>query len=262
MLDNQAKYLENITMQTGISRRSTRQGKSQRKGLRQWIWVVTFGVAFAWVESAVVVYLREIYFAGSFSFPIVVNWVDGKHIIDHLMRIELGREIATVIMLAAVGCAAGKNAWQKFSYFMIAFGIWDIFYYIWLWVMVQWPESLLTWDLLFFVPLPWVGPVITPVLVAMAMVTAGSLIIYYLEKGYDIRLRWYDFGVEFGCAMAMIVAFCWDWKNILQVPGDMGRSGIPNPFAWWLFLPAYLFACAYFGVKFRRILLQRPQSLQ
>ncbi|MFC1859649.1 hypothetical protein ACFL9U_16715 [Thermodesulfobacteriota bacterium] len=240
-------------MQTETSRPSARQGISPPKGLRQWIWVVTFGVAFAWVESAVVVYLREIYFEGSFSFPIVVNWVDGKYIIDHLMRIELGREIATIIMLTAVGCAAGKNAWQKFSYFMIAFGVWDIFYYIWLWVMVQWPENLLTWDLLFFVPLPWVGPVITPVLIALAMVVAGSLIISYDEKEYVIGWVWYDWVVELGCGFLLIVAFCWDWKNILRVPDGVSRSGIPNPFAWWLFLPVFIFSVIYFAVRFRQI---------
>ncbi len=112
---------------------------------------VLFSIAFAWVESAVVVYLRDIYFDGVFKFPLVVFWEEGKHIIDPLVRIELGREIATIIMLVTAGCLAGKNGLQKFCYFMVSFGIWDIFYYVWLYVMVGWPESLMTWDLLFFV---------------------------------------------------------------------------------------------------------------
>ena len=175
---------------------------------RSWVWVVVFAIAFAWVESAVVVYLREIYFDGGFGFPLVIKWEDGKRIIDSLVRIEFGREIATIIMLVAVGWIAGKNGFQRFCFFLIAFGIWDIFYYIWLYVMVSWPESLMTWDILFYVPLPWVGPVITPVLIAIAMVVAGSLIIYYDEKGYEIRWRWYDAAVELSCALIMIVAFC------------------------------------------------------
>lgn len=119
--------------------------------------MIVFAIAFAWVESAVVVYLPEIFFDGDFKFPLFVKWVDGKHIIDPLVRIEFGRETATIIMLVAVGWVAGRNRFQKFCFFMIVFGIWDIFYYVWLYVMVRWPQSLMTWDLLFFVPLPWVG---------------------------------------------------------------------------------------------------------
>ena len=220
--------------------------------LRRWIWVVAFSIAFAWVESAVVVYLREIYFDGSFYFPIVVQWEDGKRVVDTLMRIELGREIATIIMLVTVGCIIGKNAIQKFCFFMIVFGIWDIFYYFWLWIMVGWPESLMTWDLLFFIPLPWVGPVITPLLIAITMVVAGFLIIYYDENGCVFHLRWYDWVIELGCGFLMIVAFCWDWKNIMRVPDDVLYSGIPNPFAWWLYLPAYIFSVVYFIVRLKQ----------
>ena len=62
-----------------------------------------------------------------------------------------------------------------------------------------------------------------------------------LKKGYDIYLRWYDTAVELGCGLLMITVFCWNWKNIIQIPGDIERTGIPNPFAWWLYLPAYFF---------------------
>jgi hypothetical protein len=236
--------------------------KPPRHALWRWIWVVIFAVAFAWVEGSVVVYLREIYFDGSFCFPVVTEWEDGKLVVDRLMRLEFIREIATLFMLAAMGCAAGKNAFQKFCLFMIAFGIWDIFFYIWLWVMVGWPESLMTWDLLFLIPLPWVGPVITPVLVAAAMAVAGSLIIYYDEKGCVINWHWYDLVIELGCAVLMIVAFCWDWKNIIRVPDGVLHSGIPNPFAWWLYLPAYLFAVIYFTVRLKQIVSANRGHLQ
>ena len=80
-------------------------------------------------------------------------------------------------MLAAVGMIAGKSRWQRFSYFMIAFGIWDIFYYVWLKVILNWPASLLDWDILFLIPLPWIGPVVAPVLVSIVMIAGGWLII-------------------------------------------------------------------------------------
>ncbi len=232
---------------------NTKLEELPRKALRDWIWIAIFAIAFAWVEGAIVVYLREIYFQGSFYFPIVVEWENGKLVVDKLMRIEFWREIATIFILVAVGCVAGKNALQKFCFFMIAFGIWDVFYYIWLWVMVGWPESLMTWDLLFFVPVPWVGPVITPVLISLAMIAAGSLIIYYDEKGCVIHWRWYDWVIELGCGLIMIVTFCWDWKNIIRVPDEVLRSGIPNPFAWWLYLPAYVFSVVYFAVRLKHL---------
>jgi len=222
---------------------------------------VVFAIAFAWVESAVVVYLREIYFDGEFGFPLVIKWEEGKRIVDTLVRIEFGREIATIIMLVAIGWVAGNFGFQKFCFFLIAFGIWDIFYYIWLYVMVGWPESLMTWDLLFYVPLPWVGPVITPVLIATTMGVAGSLVIYYQAKGHKVRWRWYDTVVELGCAIVMIVAFCWDWKNILQLPGEIERSGLPNPFAWWLYLPGYLASIVYFTMRLRQSIgTNRPKN--
>jgi len=116
--------------------------------------VAIFACAFAWVESAVVVYLRKIYFNGDFKFPLSIVWEGDKHVIDPLIKIEFGREIATMVMLFAVGWFSGRNKFQKFCFFIIAFGIWDIFYYIWLYVMVGWPPNLMTWDLLFYIPLP------------------------------------------------------------------------------------------------------------
>ena len=239
---------------TGLEKHpySVGMDKHSKSALATWIWVVVFAMAFAWVESAIVVYLRKIYFPGGFSFPLVVRWEEGKHVIDPLIRIEFGREIATMVMLIAIGWVAGRNRFQRFCYFMLAFGIWDIFYYIWLKVMIGWPESLMTWDLLFYVPLPWVGPVITPVLIALTMVVAGTLIIFYDEKGVDIDWRWYDLAVELGFALILIVAFCWDWKNIIQIPGPPEHTGIPNPFAWWLYLPAFILSVAYFVYRLRQ----------
>ncbi len=222
--------------------------------LLKWWWVALFAAAFAWVESAVVVYLRDIFFNGNFSFPLVVMWDAGRQVVSPLIKIEFGREIATIIMLIAVGWMSGTNRVQKFSFFMIAFGIWDIFYYVWLWVMVGWPESLLTWDLLFYVPLPWVGPVITPILIALTMTAAGTALIVLDENGIRIKWRWYDPVVEFFFALLMIISFCMDWKNIIQIPGDPAHTGLPNPFAWWLYIPALLLSILYFCLRLKHFI--------
>ncbi|MFC1839106.1 hypothetical protein ACFL1N_05990 [Thermodesulfobacteriota bacterium] len=223
--------------------------ETSKETLWRWIWVVIFAIGFAWVESALVVYLREIFYDGSSIFPLVIEWKNGKYVPHPLANIELVREFATMVMLTAIACASGRTGWQKFSFFMISFGVWDIFYYIWLWAMISWPESLMTWDILFLLPLPWVGPVITPVLIACAMTAAGTLIIYFEEKGFIIRFYWYDWLIVLGCGLLMIVAFCWDWKNIAQLPGDISRTGIPNPFLWELYLPSYLLSVIYFSIR-------------
>lgn len=227
---------------------------SPRDARRRWIWVVVFATAFAYVESAVVVYLRKIYFDGSFDFPIATLWEGGRRVLDPLIPIEMTREAATLVMLAAAGMLAGRNGLQRFCFFMIAFGVWDIFYYLWLKVILGWPGSLMTWDLLFYIPLPWVGPVIAPVLIAATMTAAGTVLIFLEDKGYRIRWRRVDWFIELGCAAVLIVSFCWDWRNILRVPDGTAYSGIPNPFAWWLFLPAYLVAVLYFAVRVRQVI--------
>ncbi|SPD72346.1 membrane hypothetical protein [uncultured Desulfobacterium sp.] len=242
---------------------SLTSNKAHDKALRQWILVALFAIAFAWVEAAVVVYLRHIYYNGSFSFPIVVNWKDGRLVGDPLMYIEYLREAATIIMLAAIGLAAGKKALQRFCLFIVAFGLWDIFYYIWLRVMTGWPDGLLTWDILFLLPLPWVGPVITPVAIALAMIVAGSLILYLEEKGHQIKWSWYDWCIEMTCGLIMVIAFCWDWKNIIRLPAEVPYSGIPNPFAWWLFLPSLVLSLAYFVMRLKKVLtyqVDRPKA--
>jgi hypothetical protein len=229
-----------------------------KNNLYQWIWVVIFAIAFAWVESAVVVYLRDIFYGGDFHFPLVIGWEGGKRNPSPLIWIEFGREVATLVMLFSVGWAAGRNLTDKFAFFIIAFGVWDIFYYIWLDVMIKWPQSLMTWDLLFFVPLPWVGPVITPVLIALAMVGIGSLLVYYSAQKIFFPWRWYDGVIESVLCLLMIIAFCWDWRNIMQIPGYPDYRGIPNPFAWWLYLPAYSSAVTYFVI--RVVIMRRARN--
>jgi hypothetical protein len=134
--------------------------------LRKLIWVSLFGVAFGFVESSVVVYLRAVYYPEGFTWPIKV--MSNEH-----LTVEFLREAATIIMLAAIGIVAGKKGWQRFGYFLLAFGVWDIFYYVWLKVILNWPATLSDLDVLFLIPLPWIGPVVAPALIALLMVVCG-----------------------------------------------------------------------------------------
>lgn len=146
--------------------------------LRKLIWVSLFAIAFGFVESSVVVYLRAIYYPEGFTLPLKV--ISNEH-----LTVELLREAATIIMLAAIGIIAGRKCWQRFGYFCIAFGVWDIFYYIWLKVVLDWPASLADWDVLFLIPLPWIGPVISAGLVALLMTIIGvDLVIRTTQEKY------------------------------------------------------------------------------
>ena len=137
---------------------------------RRWTAVGVFSVAMALLEAAVVSYLRvfldrvDPYQPNPLPLP---AW---------LMPIELAREAATVVMLLSVAWLAGCNWRARCGYFLLAFGIWDIFYYVFLVPFSGWPRSLLDWDVLFLIPLPWWGPILAPVSIAILMVAGGTLI--------------------------------------------------------------------------------------
>jgi hypothetical protein len=124
------------------------------------------GVALGYFEAAIVVYLRELFYRDGFSFPLTV-------IPTKLLIIEIGREIASLVLIAAIAILAAKRAIDRLGYFLILFGVWDISYYLWLKVTIGWPVSIFDWDILFLIPLPWIGPVIAPVLIACLMVGVG-----------------------------------------------------------------------------------------
>jgi hypothetical protein len=133
-------------------------------------WLTLFGVAFGYLEGAVVVYLRELYYPHGFGFPLALP-------ITRVLGVELGRELATLVMLGSVAHLAGRNFWERFGVFAFLFGIWDLVYYIVLWRVLAWPESLFTWDILFLLPLVWSGPVISAVLVAVSLIVAGAMLL-------------------------------------------------------------------------------------
>lgn len=141
--------------------------------------IVLFSLAMALLESAVVVYLRALYYPEGFVFPM-------KNISDIIGITELLREFATLIMLAGVGYIAGNNSKERWAWFMIAFGIWDIFYYVFLYVLIGWPVALTDMDILFLIPWAWFGPVYAPVLVSIALIAFGSLILIDNSQDFPV----------------------------------------------------------------------------
>ncbi len=145
------------------------------------------------------------------------------------MRIEVLREAATLAMLAGVGLAAGRTSIQRFSAFLVAFGVWDLCYYLFLKVLIGWPASAWTWDILFLIPVPWAAPVLAPAIVAASMVAAGSAVIVWESSGRAFRVSRLEWTALVLGGSLLILSFCWDWRNI-------AAGGMPNSFAWAMFV--------------------------
>lgn len=189
---------------------------------RRAAWLALFGVAFGILEAAVVVYLRELYYPDGFRFPIVI-------IPDRVAVVELVRELATLLMLAAIAMVAGRDRMDRFFVFAFLFGVWDMVYYVGLWAFLGWPPSLFTWDVLFLIPLPWLGPVIYPVVVSLFLV--GGFLVHerMRARGLEVFLTIGEWTVAWGGALIVIAAFCWNWRAVVD-------GTVPDSF------PAALFA--------------------
>ena len=188
---------------------------------RRLIWLTVYAVAMAYLESAVVVYLRAIYHPEGFSFPFVI-------IEPGMAAIEVGREAATLIMLLGVTAAMSTDRWEWFLAFCLSFGIWDIFYYVWLWVFLGWPPSLLTADILFLIPVPWVGPVLAPVIVSMALIVGSLLLLRLKHQGTRLSFPPWLWGLAITGGGVVLLSFTLDFRVILA-------QLEPPPFRWGLF---------------------------
>jgi hypothetical protein len=185
---------------------------------RELLWLAVFGVAFGYVEGTVVVYLRTIAYAGGFSFPL-------EPIPPLILGAEIGREAATLGMLAAAALAPGGRALLKLARFLFCFGLWDVFYYVGLKVLLGWPLSLLTWDVLFLIPVPWSAPVLAPASVAVCFVAVGA---YGIIRRGDVRIRRWQRGVAGGSMVLILVTFFW---NV----GPCVSGARPSSYPWPLF---------------------------
>jgi hypothetical protein len=195
-------------------------------------YVIIFAIAMAYFESAVVVYLRELYYSQGFSLPL-------KMIDPRIIRIELFREIATVIMLITMAAVCGKKFWQRFGYFLILFGVWDIFYYVFLRITLGWPSSIFDWDILFLIPLPWIGPVIAPSLVAFVMIIIGISIMNLFNRGIAFRPTRFTW-------ILSIFATCMILFSFMHDTGATLRLEAPQPYLYWLLVSGLtLYVVAY-----------------
>lgn len=202
---------------------------------KQLLWLVVFSVAMGFLEAAVVVYLRELYYPEGFRFPLSVMHV-------HVFVTELLREAATLIMLWGVAFLAGRSSHQRFAFFLIAFAVWDIFYYVFLKLLMDWPESLLTWDILFLLPVPWVGPVLAPCLVSLTMLLFAVAILQTDFSNRSTQINSIEWSLLGGGSVVLLLSWTWDYV-VMFGPGipsteqsiSFYAAYIPQHYHWWLF---------------------------
>jgi len=178
------------------------------KNNRKLIITAIFAFAMGILEAVVVVYLRKMYYPKGFEFPL-------KTFSLNILSIEVIREAATLIMLWTVALLAAKKWRIKFAYFFFLFGIWDISYYIGLKCFLNWPLSFLTWDLLFLIPLPWISPVIAPILVALTFIIYTIVVIDLDKKGLPTLFRIREIVLIAIGGILIFVSFVWNYTKII-----------------------------------------------
>jgi hypothetical protein len=199
----------------------------------RWVLVVLFAAAMAWVEAAVVFYLRV------FIDRIQPYQIDPLPVSVGIGEAELVREAATMLMLVCVAWMAGANRRTRFGYFLLVFGVWDILYYAFLALLSGWPTSLLDWDILFLIPVPWWSPVLAPVSIAVLMVIVGSVITQI--QHWPRSSAWL---VSLCGAMLSLYAFTADALSALGEGASAVREVLPASFNWPLFGIAILLMAA------------------
>lgn len=200
--------------------------------------VIGFSIAMAALESAVVVYLRALYYPDGFT--VALKMIDQK-----ILLVEITREAATLLMLAGVGWLAASNFKDRFAYFLLSFAVWDIFYYVWLKVFIGWPSSMLEWDILFLIPFTWLGPVLAPVICSVTMILLAVVI---LRSNKPLTIGLWSLLVT--GSIVILFTFMRDYGNIIITNGffhdfslimqnkdfiAIASSYIPQSYSWEFF---------------------------
>ncbi len=230
--------------------------------------IIIFSIAMGIFESIVVVYLRNIYYPNGFQFPLAV-------IPDHIIKVELLREACTMIMLLSVAWIAGKNKLQIFSYFLFSFAIWDIIYYAGLKFLLNWPPSLFTWDILFLIPIPWLGPVIAPIISSLTMAIMAILFLYLQKQNNTFKLKNTEWILIYIGALLIFISFIWDYVYIIMSNNLFGNifsltknsmfnniisSFVPDNYHWEVFIAGLLAIYISIILIFKRNSLRKNKS--
>ncbi|MCD4736753.1 MAG: hypothetical protein K8R53_11975 [Bacteroidales bacterium] len=203
-----------------------------------------FAVAMGYLESSVVVYLRTIYYPGGFDFPL-------KNIDRETLVVEVGRETATIIMLLSVALVAGDTWKEKFAWFLYCFAVWDIFYYVFLYLLLNWPASMFTWDILFLIPFTWTAPVLAPVINSLSMILLAFVLIHKELKKLKYKINWIFWTIIIGGCGLILISYMENYlrymlarysfadlfnNQLFEERACYAETFIPTNFNWWMYL--------------------------
>jgi len=223
-----------------------------------------FACAMGFLEAVVVIYLREIYYPEGFRFPLQAIAAD-------IARIELLRECATIVMLLSIGMLAGRSLYERLAFFIYCFGIWDIFYYVFLKLLIGWPDSLFTWDILFLIPTIWTGPVLAPCINSLTMIAVACVIVYAVDKGRKLNFGQVVWSLFIVGALAILISYLQDFiQYVIQHAGcshlekafggdeatKIAAAYVPSRFNWVLFSAGVALQWAAIGMYYRRVFLR------
>ena len=166
------------------------------KTLSRVLIIYVFAVAFALLEAVVVVYLRKL-----FGFDVGYLPPEPKLLLNlgfiaflspgtlilpdrFITQVELLREVSTIIILITISLLSAKKLKDSLGAFFIAFSIWDIFYYVFLHLFTGWPRSLFNVDVFFLIPVPWVGPILTPMVIFTLLFLLG-IYLYFNQTPFQ-----------------------------------------------------------------------------
>jgi len=236
----------------------------KKESCKKLILVSVFAIAMAFLEAVFVIYLRKLYYPAGFGFPLTFP------IEKFIYSLEILREVATIIMLVGIGILVGKKAYEKFAYFIYCFAIWDIFYYVFLKLALNWPSSILTWDSLFLIPIQWVGPVLAPIICSVTMIIFAICIINFQDKGSKIKIKLKEWILLIFGSLIITYTFLCDYGKLMMKGGffadiwhlDSNLSFqqailayAPSNYNWLLFilgLGLIIFAIALFYRRYKK----------
>lgn len=199
---------------------------------------VIFSISLGYFEAAVVVYLREIFYPDGFTFPLEIFTIDP--LFKRLCLTEIGREAASLVLILTGAWLFGRNKRQRIAYFLTIFAVWDIFYYIWLKVLLDWPVSIMDWDILFLIPMTWASPVLAPVLCSIVMLIFAVVILYRDHQDKSITVTVFDWLTFTLAGLIIIISFC--------IPGPhTAQEDYSKYFYWPLFCAGLFLAIAIFS---------------
>ena len=202
-----------------------------------------FSIAMGMLESAVVVYLRKLLYANGFDFPL-------SPVVDPVVAYtEIIREAATLIMLISIAYLYGRNFITRFAAFLFSFAVWDIFYYVFLKILLDWPESIFTWDVLFLIPVTWVGPVLAPIIVSFTMILYAYIFMKADQISTKAKPTIPQWILIIMSSIIILLSFTIEptaylisqnsSSNILNISSDKlfvaMQSYIPHNYNWWVF---------------------------